>query len=275
MTAPIFSFVDYTKPFLLETDVSKEGLGAVLSQKQTDMWYHLVTYGSRDLMPHQKNYHSTNLEFLELKWAVTEYFKEYLPYQPFLVEMDNNPMTYIMMTLNLDATGQQWVSALATFNFELEYQKECDNTVVDALSQVTTWLDPDTVRSILDGVTSGTKCWAKVHNHAIVEGYQQLEQEVCDTSGCALVQMHVNDWAEAQREDPMLSTVMDWLKAQKKTDLKALLAEHTYSEEGQLILQNQQNFTIHQGALYLCSMPKGETEDLLLFIVPKAYHVAT
>ena len=49
---------------------------------------------------------------------------------------------------------------------------------------------------------------------------------------------------------------------------------HASSKEGWLILQNWQNFTIHQGALYLCSMPKGETEDLLLFIVPKAHHVA-
>ena len=72
----------------------------------------------------------------------------------------------------------------------------------------------------------------------------------------------------------MLSTVMDWLKAQK-TDLKAFLAEHASSKEGQLILWNWQNFTIHQGALYLHSMSKGETEDLLLVMVPKAHHVAT
>ena len=73
-------------------------------------------------MPHEKNYHSTKFEFLVLKWAVTEHFKEYLLYQPFLVKTDNNPLTYIMMTPNL------------TFNFELEYQKGCDNTVVNILS---------------------------------------------------------------------------------------------------------------------------------------------
>ena len=90
-----------------------------------------------------------------------------------------------------------------------------------------------------------------------------------------LVQMHVMDWAKAQREDSVLSAVLDWLKANRKTDLKALLAEHTSSEEGQMILQNQQNFVIHQGALYLHSMPKGETKDLLLFVVSKAHCIAT
>ena len=87
--------------------------------------------------------------------------------------------------------------------------------------------------------------------------------------------MHVTDWAEAQKKDPILSIVLDWLKAQKKTDLKAFLAEHTSSEEGKPILQNRQNFLIHQGALYLCSTPKGETKDFLLLMVPRAHCVGT
>ena len=52
---------------LLKMDASKEGLGAVLSQKQADGWFHLVAYGSWALTAHEKNYHSTNLEFLALK----------------------------------------------------------------------------------------------------------------------------------------------------------------------------------------------------------------
>ena len=131
------------------------------------------------------------------------------------------------------------------------------------------------MRSLLDGGTLGTAHQAKVHDPAIVEGDHHLEQEVCVTAGHTLVQMHVTDWAEAQKEDPMLSVVLDWLKAQKKTDLKALLAEHTSSKEGRLILGKWQNFTIHQGALYLHSMTKGETKDLLFFVVPRAHHVAT
>ena len=134
MMAPVLAFADCTKPFLLETDACKEGLGAVLLQKQTDWQYYLVAYGSRAIMPHKKNYHSTKLEFLALKWAATEHFKEYLPYHPFLVRTDNNPLTYIMMTPNLDVIGHQWVGVLTCFSFKLEYQKGYDNTVADALS---------------------------------------------------------------------------------------------------------------------------------------------
>ena len=94
------------------------------------------------------------------------------------------------------------------------------------------------MRSILNRVTLQSGHWAEVHNPTIVEGDHHLEQEVCIAAGCTLVQMHVTDWAEAQKENPMLSTVLDWLKAQKKTELKVLLAEHASSEEGWLILQN-------------------------------------
>ena len=130
------------------------------------------------------------------------------------------------------------------------------------------------MKSILNGVTLGSAHWAEVHEPTIVEGDCHLKQEVHVAPGCALVQMHGTDWAEAQKDDVTLSTVLSWLKAQK-TDLKALLAEYASSEEGRLILHNWQNFMVHQGALYLHSTPKGETKDLLLFVAPKAHWVAT
>ena len=155
MSSPVLTFADYMKDFLLKMDASKERSGAVLSQKQVDGHFHLVSYGSWALTAHEKNCHSTKLEFLALKWAITEHFKEYLLYQPFLVKTDNNPLTYIMTTPNLDATSHQWIGALAKFNFWLEYQKGWDNTVADMLSWITTHLGPEAMQAILDGVTLG------------------------------------------------------------------------------------------------------------------------
>ena len=102
-SAPVLVFPDFNIPFLLEMDASKEGLGVVLSQKQSDGRYHPVTFRSRSLTLSEKNYHSSKLEFLALKWSVTEHFKEYLAYSPFVVRMDNNPLTYVLTTPNLDA----------------------------------------------------------------------------------------------------------------------------------------------------------------------------
>ena len=89
----------------------------------------------------EQRYHSNKQEFVALKWAVTEQFHEYLsPYgknrNEFVVHMDNNPLTYIFSTANLDAAGQRWVAHLASYNFTLEYQKGKDNTVADFLSRM-------------------------------------------------------------------------------------------------------------------------------------------
>ena len=117
LQAPILSFPDFTKPFLLETDASGRGLGAVLSQKQADGQYHPITYASRMMNATEQRNHSNKQEFLALKWVVTEQFQEYLsPYgknrNEFAVRTDNNPLTYIFSSANLDAAGQRWVARL-------------------------------------------------------------------------------------------------------------------------------------------------------------------
>ena len=109
--APILSFPDFTKPFLLETDTSGRSLGAVLSQKQADGRYHPIAYANRVMNETEQRYHSIKQEFLALKWAITEQFHEFLsPYgknrNEFVVRTDNNPLTYIFSSANLDAAGQ-------------------------------------------------------------------------------------------------------------------------------------------------------------------------
>ena len=135
LTVPVLAFVDFKKPFLLETDASIEGLVAVLSQKQDDGCYHPIAYASRGLKGGELKYHSSKLEFLALKCAMTEQFREYLQYQPFLVRTDNNPLTYVITTPNLDTVGHR-VAAMAGYNFEIEYVCGMDNKVADTLSHV-------------------------------------------------------------------------------------------------------------------------------------------
>ena len=141
MNAPVLAFPDFKKPFLLETDASGKGLGAVLSQKQDDGKYHPVAYASQTMNKTKQHYHSKKQEFLALKWAVTEQSHEYLtPYGKnrieFIVCKDNNPLTYIFSSAHLHAAGHRRVASLADYIFSLEYQKGKDNTVADFLSRM-------------------------------------------------------------------------------------------------------------------------------------------
>ena len=74
-TAPVLAYPDYTKPFILETDTSLKGLGAVLSQKGNDGEIRVIAYVSRSLHPSERStrdYSSTKIELLALKWSVCE-----------------------------------------------------------------------------------------------------------------------------------------------------------------------------------------------------------
>ena len=202
---PVLVFPDFDKPFLLETDASKEGLGVVLSQKQSDRRYHPIAFGSCSLTPSEKNYHSSELQFLALKWSMTEHFKEYLMYTPFVVQTDNNPLTYVLTTPNLDITGHRWVGALASFQFELEYQKGADNRAADTLSQVPISHTQQTVQSLLEGVIMGASDRGEAEaNEGFLEEHEHLSWEA-RVQVAKLELMHIVDWEQAQEADVALA----------------------------------------------------------------------
>ncbi|CAB4028976.1 Hypothetical predicted protein [Paramuricea clavata] len=128
---------NYNAPFIVHTDAFQEGLGAVLYQEQQGT-IRVIAYASRTLTPAEKNYHlhSGKLEFLALKWAVTEHFRDYLYYAPeFVVYTDNNPLTYVLSSAKLNATGLRWVGELSEFNFEIKYRPGRVNIDADCLSR--------------------------------------------------------------------------------------------------------------------------------------------
>ena len=184
-SAPMLVFPDFDKLFLFETDTSKEGLGAVLSQKQDDGCYHPIAFGSRSLMPAEKNY---------------------LAYAPFVVRMDNNPLTYVLTTPNLDATGHRWVGALASFQFAFEYQKGADNGVAHTLSRVPICHNCETVCCLLESAIIGAIGWSEIEaNKELLCEHVHLEDEA-RVQAAKLVPMHVVDWGKAQEADVVLAT---------------------------------------------------------------------
>ena len=82
-----------------------------------------IGYDSRTLTGSEERYHSSKLEFLALKWAICDHFKDYLFYSPhFEVYIDFNPLTYIKTTSKVNATGQRWVNESASFNCSVDYK---------------------------------------------------------------------------------------------------------------------------------------------------------
>ena len=134
--APVLAYPDFTKPFKLHIDACDRGLGAILYQDQPSGQEKPISFASRSLSKVESNYPAHKLEFLALKWAVTKRFHEYLYGNEFTVYTDNNPLTYILTTAKLDATGHRWVAALAAYNFTLHYRPGKANIDADALSRI-------------------------------------------------------------------------------------------------------------------------------------------
>ena len=136
ISTPILAYPDYKLPFVLHTDSSSEGLGAVLYQKQNGK-LRVIAYASRSVSKAESRYPAHKLEFLALKWAICEKFHEYL-YGSNLFEVytDNNPLTYVLSSAKLDACGQRWVAKLANYNFTVKYKCGLSNVEADGLSRI-------------------------------------------------------------------------------------------------------------------------------------------
>ena len=271
-------------------DASGKGLGAVLSQKQSDGQYHPIAYASRIMTETEQRYHSNKQEFLALKWAVTEQFHEYLsPYgknrNEFVVQTDNNLLTYIFSSANLDAAGQRWVAQLASYNFALEYQKGKDNTVADFLSCLDDRLPTGKVQDYLNKIPyPGVKA---VLDNAITPLTDRAEQGVRPNPNnqkagqevtigarpARLATTNITDWKLEQQEDPVLYQVVKHRKASRETFKEALLkvtdrkAVSAYAKsKGQLIMKNS--------LLYQQSKQGQTQETVLQFVVPQIHRNA-
>ena len=96
----------------------------------------MIVYTSHTLSRSEENYDTHKLEFLALKWSVTERFLEYLYSGYFEVYTDNNSLTYILTTIKLDITGQRLVASLANYSFKIFYRSGKLNVEADALSHI-------------------------------------------------------------------------------------------------------------------------------------------
>ena len=287
LQAPILAFPDFNKPFLLETDASRRGLGAVLSQKQADGQYHPIAYASCVMNETEQRYHFNKQEFLALKWAVMEQFHEYLSLygknrNEFVVQTDNNPLTYIFSSANLDAAGQQWVARLASYNFSLEYQKGKDNTVTNFLSRMSEHLPEEEVQEYLNKIPyPGVKA---VLDNAITPIEERAEQGVRPTLDCQgdcqeetvearparLATANVMDWKQEQKEDPVLYQVAKHLRAPRET-FKAALHKVLDKKTTAAYVKAKEQLVIKNGLLYHKTRQGQADEIVFQFVIPQRH----
>ena len=234
---------------------------------------------SQSLTVHERNCHLTKQEFLALKWVIAEQFQEYLLWKPFIVKTDNNLLTYIMTTHNLDTTWHHCVGSLAGFTFSIKYQKGQDNAAADALSWVTLRLDADTMKSILDGRNAGSTGRADALNPVVADTDEEIHKQVQEAAVQAkathtCVNLYVTNWVASQWEDPVLKAIINWIPNKNVQDLKHLFGNDANNEEVMAVLQEQKKLMLYQGALYHCHTLASKVGEVMQFVVHMVHRVA-
>ncbi len=112
--APVLAFADPTKPYILHVDANMNGLGAVLNQEHPN-GLRPVAYASRKLSVSEQRYPIHQLELLALRWAVVDKFHDYLYGAQFVVKTDKNPLTHVLSTAKLSATGSRSINLQLQF----------------------------------------------------------------------------------------------------------------------------------------------------------------
>ena len=136
VTAPVLAYPHFgsDKEFILETDASGLGLGAVLSQQQDDGFIHPIAYASRSLNSHEQNYCISELETLGLVWAV-RYFRPYLLGHHTIVYTDHSACLSLLNTPRPSGKLARWAMTVQEMNLTLKHRSGKQNANADVLSR--------------------------------------------------------------------------------------------------------------------------------------------
>lgn len=134
VTNPVLYSPDFEKIFVLQTDASEVGLGAVLKQEQGGELYP-VAYLSRKLYPRETRYSVNEKECLTLKWALDS-FKYYLLGRDFVVETDHRALQWINKMKDTNACVTRWSLSMQPFHFIVRHRPGSENVTADFLSRL-------------------------------------------------------------------------------------------------------------------------------------------
>ena len=179
---------------------------------------------------------------------------------------DNNPLTYILTTAQLDVTGHRWGASLANYNVKIFFKSGKLNVDADALSQIP-WentqvdhMEPLIVKAMLQSKL--------VMNVDIPEVYPQLEVVQKSLVVESSPKLTNNDWIREQSEDLNINLIIQLVKSDK---LKNYVAREVDSSAVQVLLKYHKDLLLKNGLLYRKVLLKNHSEPISQFVLPKCF----
>lgn len=129
MSPPVLALPNFHDTFVIETDASGIGLGAILSRAG-----HPLAFASKALPPKKKPLSAYEREILAIIFAVKQW-RSYLWGRKFIIKTDHRPLKYLLEQKDLSQEQFKWLHKLWGLQYEIVYRKGSDNLAADALSR--------------------------------------------------------------------------------------------------------------------------------------------
>jgi len=130
----VLAYPDPKRTFILDTDASDVGVGAVLSQEEGGL-ERVIAYASRGLTKEERKYATTKKELLAMV-TFTKYFKHFLLGKEFVLRTDHNSLRWLHNFQGLEGQLARWVEQLATFHYKIVHRPGKQHGNADALSRL-------------------------------------------------------------------------------------------------------------------------------------------
>ena len=273
ISAPILSYPNAEDVFVLDTDASGHAIGAVLSQIQNDC-EKVICYGSYILTPEQRKYCVTRRELLAVV-RFTRQFRHYLLGRKFLLRTDHNSLTWLLRFKHIEGQLARWIEELSQFDMIVQHRPGNKHGNADGLSRI-----PDE-EQFCDCYKAGSSpellpCGGCTFCSRAHHQWSRFQQDVDDVVPLAVKSVFCREatesWlqsythkqlSEAQRLDPCLSRLIDWVSKditpeQSEVTLCSPSVKYFYINRHQLVFKNE----------LLLYRWKDNHSEKLLFVVP-------
>ena len=130
ITAPVLALPNFSKEFIIETDASGQGIGAVLMQEG-----HPIAYISKALSDRFQTLSTYEKEMLAILMAIKKW-ESYLVDRHFVIKTDHQSLKYLLEQRVTTPTQQAWVAKLMQYDYEIRYKQGKENVAADALSRI-------------------------------------------------------------------------------------------------------------------------------------------
>lgn len=262
--APVLQYPDPNQPFILDTDASDRGIGAVLSQGG-DTEERVVAYYSRTLSRAERNYCVTRRELLAVVQGV-RHFRHYLYGRKFLLRTDHASLTWLLNFKEPEGQLARWLEALQDYNFQIVHRAGRLHGNADALSRRPCAIGTDCKQC--QRVEGGGSMDPQTVALQVVSNNPQHPRcfRVTEGSMDGVEVMGAEQLREEQDRDSVLARVRQWVEAGQRPTWEVIAA---LDPETKALYSQWSTICCHSGLLYRQWQAPAAQRNVLQLLVPK------